>query len=177
MQCDRARELMTAALDGAGPAELEDHLASCPACLEEWREVRAVDCLLRGQGLIDPPQHFTESVLARLEAEMALRPGWQVASMTVATIVLGTVMVLTAAAALVSGGAGVLSALGTAVDVPSLARAVAVAARLAARGTSAGIATGVTYTVVAVFIAVMWFGALVVPRHATIVAVASPDSF
>ena len=46
MNCERFRDQMLDALQGAAPAELEAHLRSCGACAQEWEALKKTSMLL-----------------------------------------------------------------------------------------------------------------------------------
>jgi predicted anti-sigma-YlaC factor YlaD len=90
MHCEQAAKMMSARLDGtldrAGVARLEDHLAMCSACQDEWQRVQALDRLFRSVPLCEPPLGLRARVMARIERrEQAHR-----AIMGGLTLVLGT---------------------------------------------------------------------------------------
>lgn len=71
MRCLEWREKMSLRLDGrlsaADEMLLDDHLASCPACAEEWQRWQEVDCLFRTAPAVEAPVDLAERVLARLK--------------------------------------------------------------------------------------------------------------
>lgn len=72
MNCDQALEQISAALDaelaGGDLADLEAHLASCPACRALYEELRGIqDELL--ESVEDPPEDFHNRLMAAVAAE------------------------------------------------------------------------------------------------------------
>lgn len=69
MRCEKAARMMSARLDGqlddAKVARLEDHLATCSACRDEWRRMQALDHLLSSAPMMQAP--------VRLRAQVAMR--------------------------------------------------------------------------------------------------------
>lgn len=70
-------EMMSLALDGlldeAGQERLQQHLAGCPACREEWEAVQAVSALFERSALVGPPLGFALRVERKLEAKQKKR--------------------------------------------------------------------------------------------------------
>ena len=79
MRCDRARELLSAALDGelapAETASLEAHLAACSACAAERERLGAVRAAFRALPPAVPPRDLADAVMARIRAGEAAEPG------------------------------------------------------------------------------------------------------
>ncbi len=68
MNCNKARVLMSAAIDEeltAGEAEeLANHLASCPECREEFQEAKNTKIIIRERIVrIKAPQNLIESIV------------------------------------------------------------------------------------------------------------------
>jgi predicted anti-sigma-YlaC factor YlaD len=80
MPCDRASEMMSARLDDrVSPAEskkLDEHLASCAACRELWRRLRALDAVLAAASLASAPAALQVDVLERLNRRGRMRRGF-----------------------------------------------------------------------------------------------------
>ena len=78
ISCERAWELLSQQLDGPlSPQEmqeLEEHLASCPACRKEQEELKQLDRALRDLGDIPAPADFTQRVMDQVRAESQKRP-------------------------------------------------------------------------------------------------------
>jgi anti-sigma factor RsiW len=79
MKCDRARGLLSAALDGElEPAEseaLDRHLAGCPACAAERDRLSAVRTAFRALTPAAPPCDLAGAVMERIRAGEAGEPG------------------------------------------------------------------------------------------------------
>lgn len=78
ISCERAWELLSQQLDGPlSPQErqeLEEHLASCPACRNDREELIQMDQALRGLGEMEAPAGFTQRVMDQVRAESQKRP-------------------------------------------------------------------------------------------------------
>ena len=74
ISCEHCEELMNARLDGEMTPEdaplLDDHLAQCPDCRKLDRDLTALHQRLCALSL-DPPEHLTAAVMARLEDKAA----------------------------------------------------------------------------------------------------------
>lgn len=72
MNCDQALEEISAALDGeltdGARAELESHLASCPACRALYEELRGLQGALL-ESMEEPPADFHDRLMAAVAAE------------------------------------------------------------------------------------------------------------
>jgi hypothetical protein len=165
MQCDAARVLMFEALDGADAGQLERHVRHCSVCRGEWEALRAVDGLLRRQGLVEPPGHFASRAMAFIDAHARRRPTWQLGLMAVGAVVTGTVLTCLAAVALLGGGLSVMAGLGLVPHPAGALRAAAVAVGVLAGAVRVGVIASAAYSLLAVLAAIAWFGALVAPRH------------
>jgi hypothetical protein len=81
MDHDSVRPMLSAYLDGeVTPAEkalIEGHLAKCPACREELRQLRFTQQQLRQLGEVAPPPWLAEGIMARVRAEAGRSPGWR----------------------------------------------------------------------------------------------------
>lgn len=78
ISCERAWELLNLQLDGAlspqEEQELEEHLASCPACRKEREELAQMSQALRGLGEVQVPADFTQRVMEQVRAESQEKP-------------------------------------------------------------------------------------------------------
>jgi len=88
MNCDAARDLidpfLAGTLDAAGRRDLEEHLATCPACretLEDATALRPATAALPRS--IDPPHDLWPAITRRL-SRRAARPRWQIAALAAA---------------------------------------------------------------------------------------------
>jgi hypothetical protein len=73
MKCSTARKLVYQVLDGDLPEELqqafEGHLERCPACAQDWEQVRADEVAFAGKVVLAPaPPDFVARVMARVRA-------------------------------------------------------------------------------------------------------------
>jgi len=71
---ERLSAYLEADLDPSERARIEEHLAGCPDCRREYRELRHTVDLLRGLPSPDPPPDLADRVIARLRAGEG-RPG------------------------------------------------------------------------------------------------------
>ncbi|HZT41746.1 MAG TPA: zf-HC2 domain-containing protein [Chthonomonadaceae bacterium] len=75
MQCEHAQELfsdyLAGEMDRALAVSMENHLAACAVCREEVAGLRRVWSALDEMPVVDPPPHFHEDLMRRLEVERA----------------------------------------------------------------------------------------------------------
>ncbi|MFN2115383.1 MAG: hypothetical protein ACK2T6_06685 [Anaerolineae bacterium] len=166
MQCDIARILMDERLDGAVAPGLDEHLASCRGCASEWSKLEAAERLLATQDMAEPPAHLASRVTHRIELESRLIPDWQRTLMQVALIAVGAVLLALATAAFVHGWAQVLRAPVAEGQVDSVIHGAGKLSGLLAEAVGPDAVIWPLYAVLAVALAIVWFGALVVPRFA-----------
>ena len=80
MNCEHVRTRIGDHLEGdlelAERARVDDHLAACPACRTELRELRATVALLRGLGDPEQPAGLPEKVIARIDAGEGRPAAW-----------------------------------------------------------------------------------------------------
>ncbi len=165
MHCNDARQLMADVLDGADDALLLPHLATCQTCGAEWQRLGSIERWLRSQALEEPPAHLAHRVMNRLEVDHATRSlgAWRRSLLQIGAI-------LTGVAALGFGGAVAFFDVPVRTHATVLGAWVADMARAAWRWVDAshsgagGAALWVVYGGLAIAIAAIWFGALVVPR-------------
>ncbi len=71
--CDKYIELINAALDGAcspaETAELEDHLAACPACKALYEELKTIRDAMAALPTAEPPADLKDRIMAAIEAD------------------------------------------------------------------------------------------------------------
>ncbi len=119
MRCDQAAEMMSERLDGrldpAGVALLEEHLAACSTCQDEWCRLQMLDGLLTSAPMVQAPVRVRVGVMARLsrrdQARRAIIGGTALSLGTVALtllalapLLLNVLDVTGIAPALISGG-------------------------------------------------------------------------
>ncbi len=169
MSCADTRALMDAALDGAKPPGLAEHLSSCGNCAAEWARLVALERLLRAPLSVGLPEGFHNRVLARVDLDPRspwLRRSDVRALLSVATVIAGFLLI----------AVGMLAAV-HALSQPGelrawLETANVVAAWLAAGVSAAAAPSGQTMLAwpiqiaLALALALIWFGTLVLPRHA-----------
>lgn len=172
MQCDRARNLMSDVLDGERSPELERHVASCSACSHELRALQAVDLWLRSQPAVEPPAHFASRAMSYIEARMRVVPRWQRTLLQVGAIASGTLLVAIGVVVLLHGGRTVFAWL-PAFDAAGTRDAFGLGLRVLADRVPLGLAAGAAAGGLSIVLAVIWFGALVVPRHGPSAATAA----
>ncbi len=102
MECDKAKELLSAYLDGEVTEKerhlLEEHLDSCKSCRQELEELRRIVGLVASLPKEAAPEGFAQRTVARLPApgigaperlrKFFLRPRWAFASGALATAAL-----------------------------------------------------------------------------------------
>jgi len=160
---------MDAALDGERPQELADHLSECAACGAVWRELVALDRLLRVPTAIRLPAAFEAATMARIGDDDL--PAWlgrrrTRAALALATIATGCLLVLAGLIAVVQA-ARQPSELRAWLDVGGLVADAVVATAGAALASVAHSALAwPLYAALALAVALIWFGALVLPRQA-----------
>jgi anti-sigma factor RsiW len=168
MSCMDARTLMDAALDGERPPELGAHLASCESCAREWSALVALEARLRAPAAVRLPDGFHTRTMVRIDLDP--RMSWQRRSevravLSVLTVVAGCLMLavglMAVAQALRQPGEvrAWLDVFGQAADWV----AGAAGATVPAFGRSLWVWT--VYGAVSVALALIWFGALVLPRQ------------
>lgn len=165
MQCNDARQLMADALDEAPDDGLRRHLAACADCTSQWRRLGEVEAWLQARTLDEPPAHFAQRVMHRVDMSPRLMPNWQHGLLQILAILAG---VATAAIA----GAVVFFNVPVRAYAAVLGASGAEAARsawqwlAAAHAGASGPLAWLVYAGLAIAIAAIWFGALVVPRSA-----------
>lgn len=127
MGCADLDELIEAIVDGeVVAAEVDAHLASCAACRARVDHARALERLLRGREVPEPPAGFTMAVLQRVRrerwrAEQFVDAGFNAALVSGVVVVLG-------------GAVGLLWSLGwLSIDLAALGAATATFAPWATR--------------------------------------------
>ncbi len=73
MRCELASELMSLRLDDRPHDEiaLDEHIAVCPRCRQEWAALQRVQRLLARPTLVYPPADFTQRVMVRVAQRAA----------------------------------------------------------------------------------------------------------
>jgi anti-sigma factor RsiW len=143
MKCDRARGLLSAALDGElEPAEseaLDRHLAACPACAAERGRLAAVRTAFRTLTPAAPPRDLAGAVMERIRAGEAGEPGRPAPVPVPTTVRRRRAARLAAALALLTAGLGA-AWLARAPEVPAAPAAASRVAVTASRdlGADAG---------------------------------------
>jgi predicted anti-sigma-YlaC factor YlaD len=168
MPCVDARNLMETALDGARPPELAEHLADCPDCAAEWSQLVALERLLSRPTVLNPPATFYAATLRRIDREVPA-PWFQRRNVRG---VLSLALILAGVAVIVSG----LLSLGRAIQQPSelagwLAvvgtafNSAAITVNAILEQASGGVIGWPLGAALALAVALIWFGALVLPRQ------------
>jgi len=166
MQCDRARILMVESLDGANAPALERHAAECAGCRAELERLRQVDGILRSQGLVEPPPGFASRTMSLIDTRLAAADMWRRGLLTAGSLVLGAVLVTAAVATAICGLLATIAIAGGGADPLATVRVSAIALGVLANSVARGVAAGAGSALLAMVVALAWFGALVVPRHA-----------
>ncbi|MBP1597467.1 MAG: putative zinc-finger [Acidobacteria bacterium] len=82
MRCGVARNwlfrLLDRELSREEEVELEDHLASCPSCMREWRILTLPQRIARSIPVLEPPPCFYSRLRARLEMQKQSITIWQI---------------------------------------------------------------------------------------------------
>lgn len=172
MQCDRARNLMSDVLDGRPSPELERHVASCSSCSHELRSLQAVDLWLRTQPQVEPPPHFASRAMSYIDRRLRVVPRWQRTMLQVGAIASGTLLVAIGVVAVLHGGRTVFAWLPD-FDAAGALDALGLGVRVLADRVPLGLTVGAVAAGLSIVLAVIWFGALVVPRHGTTAAAAA----
>lgn len=76
LRLDLLYEYLEGALDAARRAEVEDHLARCPACRAAVEERRLIHLASLGLPDLDVPADFTRRVMARLDPGRSAAWAW-----------------------------------------------------------------------------------------------------
>ena len=166
MQCDYARILMDERLDGGVAPGLRSHLVACGECAAAWAELRAAEGLLSAQELVEAPPHMTSRVMSYIETETRRMPEWQRTLMQVGVIAVGAVLLALATAAFVHGWVQVLTGPSVAGQVDGLYRGAGLLSGMLVDAFGRTAIVWPLYGALAVALALVWFGALVVPRFA-----------
>lgn len=86
---DRMDLYLEGEIHGAERAELEVHLADCPACRQELEDRRRLDLAVSGLPPVEVPDGFAEAVMARLPGARLSRVGRVLAALAGSAAVLG----------------------------------------------------------------------------------------
>ena len=82
MRCSVARSWLFRLLDRElsyeEKVQLEDHLASCPSCMKEWRILTLPQRIARSFPVLEPPPFFYSRLRARLEMQKQSITIWQI---------------------------------------------------------------------------------------------------
>ena len=76
MNCERFRDQMLDALQGAAPAEFEEHVRACPACAQELEALQKTSALLEEWPAPEVSPYFDSRLRARLREQAAVPAGW-----------------------------------------------------------------------------------------------------
>jgi hypothetical protein len=166
MQCDYARILMDERLDGGEAPGLRSHVFACGDCAATWAELRAAEGLLSAQELVEVPPHLTSRVMSYIETETRQMPEWRRTLMQIALIAVGAVLLALATAAFVHGWAQVLTGPSVAGQMDGVFRGAGVLSGMFLDAFGRAAMEWLIYGALAVALALVWFGALVVPRFA-----------
>jgi hypothetical protein len=166
MECDRARILMAEVLEGGQAPGLAEHTATCPSCGPAWSRLQAVDALLRAEPLRHPPPNFPSRVMHRLEAHERRRPAWQGTAMELGALVCGTLTVVVGMGLLVHGWDVTMAGSWLAEEAELVGRGALLLAGALWAAAMRDAAVASLDVLLAVAVAMGWFGALVVPRWA-----------
>lgn len=164
MHCNDARQLMLAVLDeeSSDAGALASHMESCPACANEWHRLSEAESLLRSQGLEPPPPGLAGRVTAALPEEARRPPVWQRRAMELAWVVTGVLVMASAVVSLLPTWHAVLADPRIS-GLREFAMGVLSAALLVLVDT--GVLLWPLYGLLAVAMAIFWFGAIIVPLH------------
>lgn len=166
MQCDHARILMDDRLDGGEAPGLREHTATCDECASRWSQLCAAESFLRGQELVEAPGNMTSRVMHHIELETRRMPEWQRTLMQVALIAIGAVLLALATVAFVHGWTQVLAGPVATGQVDAAFRGAGILSGMLADTVGRSAVVWPLYAALAVALALVWFGALVVPRFA-----------
>ena len=77
MRCEQAGEMMSRRLDGRvdGTEDvlLEEHVATCGVCHDEWRALQVFDRLLTSAPMVSAPVYLRAHIIARLDRRQQAR--------------------------------------------------------------------------------------------------------
>ncbi|MBI4668691.1 MAG: zf-HC2 domain-containing protein [Elusimicrobia bacterium] len=80
MNCKEARELLSASLDNEtdnlSRLSLKEHLAGCPSCVEELKELQSVKNLLQEQPLMEMPPEIRRAIKRQADERLLKKPFW-----------------------------------------------------------------------------------------------------
>ena len=76
MNCERFRDQMLDALQGAASAELEEHVRACGACAQEFEALKKTSALLEEWPAPEVSPYFDSRLRARLREQAAVPAGW-----------------------------------------------------------------------------------------------------
>lgn len=77
MDCERFREQMLDALQGAASAGLEEHVRACDACAREFEALQKTSALLDQWPSPEVSPYFDSRLRARLREQAAAPAGWR----------------------------------------------------------------------------------------------------
>jgi anti-sigma factor RsiW len=158
---------MDEVLDGAPDGGLDEHLAGCPACAEQWSQLTRLERRLRAPSVVDPPAGFQRQTMARLvqaEGPAWIEDSWLRGLLSAATLVVGLL----------------LASIGMLAVGQALGRPAELTAWWSLAGAGYDVATGLAAMLspvqagwlfwplagaLALALAVIWFGVLVLPRR------------
>lgn len=166
MECDRARVLMAEALEGEPAPALANHVATCPSCGPAWARLQAVDVLLRSEVMPHPPPNFTTRVMSRLATYERRRPAWQLTLLQLGALVSGALTVALGVGLVVHGWGLTMTGTWLAGEVELVGRSAFLLAGALWSAAMRDAAIASLNVLLAIAVAIGWFGALVVPRWA-----------
>jgi len=92
MQCSEASELMSLRLDGmlseAESRSLDEHIASCQACVRDWRGLCSLSALFEQAAPAVPPPQLLGTVVARVRRRAAWMRLVRLGSLTVLGLII-----------------------------------------------------------------------------------------
>jgi hypothetical protein len=162
MQCRDARSLIDAS-DEPPDDRLARHLAACSACTSYRSSLAALEAALRSRRLVDPAPGFRDRVMAAVDAEPDRAPAWSRPLLSLATVLIGTLAMLSGLTVLWRGWTEAVDAAAAAPAVQLAQLSIGVLGVLIQR-LDGGLLGALLSGVVAVTLAVAWFGVLVLPR-------------
>ncbi len=168
MRCNDACQLMLAILDSESEdtRALAEHVRECSDCADTWRRLRQGEELLRSQKMIEAPEGLAETVVGLLGRRDRRPRLWRTRAAGGMWVLGGALLGASAASMLAAAALAVVTS-------PRLVSALSGAAASAWQPVASLLASvnlapllWPLYSLLAVAMAMFWFGALVVPLHA-----------
>lgn len=168
MRCNDAGQLMLAILDDEShdSRALAEHVRECSDCADTWRRLSQAEAVLRSQEMVEPPEGLTGAVVDAIALDSRRSRAPSDRSSEVVWLVAGVLLLAAASSVLAAATVGVLT-------YPRLLNAASRLSESAWQALSSVLGfvnpaplLWPIYGLLALALAMFWFGALVVPLHA-----------